>query len=247
MAHDNMGRVPPATGVTARLSRIGTPLRQVERRPVEVVGEHLVPARNIADRHGGRRRRLPGDAPGDESYRNDHRGKDTGRDPCREPRPRSTLPSGATRGRARAVGGHLGAGDRDLLYRSGSCYERALTGRARRPHGSRAPRAHPLFAPCMRRQLARVDRRCTGHLRAGHFFGDVGLLDRGPNVTTGTVATPMDVVVFSWVEFRALLEVAPAAVVTILRAHAAYVRAGRDQPAGGPCASTLRSSESPEV
>src|ERR1700730_6007395 len=137
MAHDNMGRVPPATGVTARLPLIGPPLRQVERRPVEVVGEPLVPARNIADRHGGRRRRLPGGAPGDESYRNDHHGEDTGRDPCREPRPRSTLPSGATRGRPRATGGHLGAGDRDLLYRSGSCYERALTGRARRPHGWR--------------------------------------------------------------------------------------------------------------
>jgi CRP/FNR family transcriptional regulator, cyclic AMP receptor protein len=92
-----------------------------------------------------------------------------------------------------------------------------------------------------------VDRRCTGHLRAGHFVGEVGLLDRGPNVTTVTAATPMDVVVFSRVEFRALLEVAPAAVITILRAHAAYVRAGRDLSAGEPCASTPRSSESPEV
>jgi CRP-like cAMP-binding protein len=66
--------------------------------------------------------------------------------------------------------------------------------------------------------------RTVGALRDGHFFGGIGLLDHGPNVATVTAATRIDVLVFSRIEFRALLEVAPSAAVTIMRAHATDVR-----------------------
>jgi CRP-like cAMP-binding protein len=45
-----------------------------------------------------------------------------------------------------------------------------------------------------------------GELRPGQFFGEVGLLDRGPSVTTVTAATEISVLVFSVVEFRAVLD-----------------------------------------
>jgi CRP-like cAMP-binding protein len=69
-----------------------------------------------------------------------------------------------------------------------------------------------------------VGDRCLGTLRDGHFFGAIGLLDRGANVVTVTAATRIRVLVFSRTEFRALLEVAPSAAITIMRAHAVQVR-----------------------
>jgi CRP-like cAMP-binding protein len=138
-----------------------------------------------------------------------------------------------------------------------------------------------LFAPCTRRELARIDSLATqlvletgsvlqregtdasaffvivsgvvsvmfderrvGTLSDGHFFGAIGLLDRGPNVATVTATTPVDVLVFSRTEFKALLELAPGVGLTIMRAHATHTRsvlsearpemAAEPRVAGGP-------------
>ena len=58
----------------------------------------------------------------------------------------------------------------------------------------------------------------VARLVAGGFFGEDGVLDRGPDSATIVAATPMTLLVFGPVEFEGLLVFAPAVARTIMRA-----------------------------
>lgn len=58
----------------------------------------------------------------------------------------------------------------------------------------------------------------------GQFFGELELLDWGPRASTATAVTAMRLLVFTRVEFRALLSAVPSVAYVILRAQAERLR-----------------------
>jgi CRP-like cAMP-binding protein len=59
----------------------------------------------------------------------------------------------------------------------------------------------------------------VGAVMPGQFFGDIGLLDRATRRATVTARTPMALLVFSRIEFLALLETVPSVSVQIVRSR----------------------------
>jgi CRP-like cAMP-binding protein len=67
----------------------------------------------------------------------------------------------------------------------------------------------------------------VGAVMPGQFFGEIGLLDRASRRATVTARTPMALLVFSRIEFLALLETAPSVSVQIVRSRGEQRRGGQ--------------------
>jgi CRP-like cAMP-binding protein len=80
--------------------------------------------------------------------------------------------------------------------------------------------------------IVSVDDRRVGHVTRNRLFGEVGLIDGRPREATITAASRMSLLVFSQVEFRAVLDSAPQIAATILRTHVAHLRAAEELIAG---------------
>ena len=61
----------------------------------------------------------------------------------------------------------------------------------------------------------------------GQFFGELELLDWGPRASTAAAVTPMRLLVFTRVEFRALLSAVPSVAYIILRTQAERLRSAQ--------------------
>ena len=74
---------------------------------------------------------------------------------------------------------------------------------------------------------AEVSRRgqATARLRAGDYFGELGLLDPGLRDATVTAVTPMELIVLSQWEFEEALEEAPGMTRRLLAGMANRLRA----------------------
>ena len=73
---------------------------------------------------------------------------------------------------------------------------------------------------------AKVSRngRTVRRLRAGEFFGEIGVLDGGPRTATVTAEGPLSALVLLRSEFRGLLTSEPAVAYRILRGAARRLR-----------------------
>jgi CRP-like cAMP-binding protein len=66
--------------------------------------------------------------------------------------------------------------------------------------------------------------RDIAHLGAGHYFGELSLLDRGPRSATVTAASPMRLLVLGQREFSSVLDEVPGLAHKLLAAMAVKLR-----------------------
>jgi CRP/FNR family transcriptional regulator, cyclic AMP receptor protein len=70
----------------------------------------------------------------------------------------------------------------------------------------------------------RVGGKARPNLRAGDFFGEIAMLDRGPASATVVTATPVRAMVMSHVQFRDAIKSSDLLLTTILAAAADRLR-----------------------
>lgn len=70
-----------------------------------------------------------------------------------------------------------------------------------------------------------VDREPRRTLKAGDFFGEIGMLDRGPATATVTTTTPAKLLVMSHSQFRDAIKASDGLLVKVLTAMGERLRA----------------------